>query len=108
MYSKEEQDFIQYWEQNRLRKKKSFSNILIGLPIGMIIVIAIFINFFSGWYRRANMEANADPSVFIILLIAGVMIVAFYTIFTSYHKWDMNEKKYKELLSRKNHNIITT
>ncbi len=92
---------MRYWEANRLKKKRSLKNILISTPLGIVLVIGIFINFFSGWYKRAAMEANADPSLFLVLLIAGIIIVAFVGIFSSYHKWDINENYYKELLARK-------
>jgi uncharacterized membrane protein len=101
MLTPDEQKFMEYWEANRVKKKKIFNNLLIGLPAGLFIVIAIIINFLSGWYKRATMAANAEPSVFIVLLISGIVIVAFWVIFTSYHKWDLNETRYQELLSRK-------
>lgn len=101
MYTKDEEAFIKYWQENRLKRKKIFKQMLISLPAGIIIVVAIFVNFFSGWYKRATMVANANSSIFIILLIAGILIVAFIAIFTSYHKWDINETRYKELISRK-------
>lgn len=101
MYTKEEEAFIKYWEANRLKRKKVFKQILWGLPGGILLFIAILLNFFSGWYKRASMVANADPSLFIILLIAGIIIVAFASIFSSYHKWDINETRYKELINRK-------
>ncbi|MFT4092111.1 MAG: hypothetical protein QM640_00635 [Niabella sp.] len=101
MYTREEEQFMKYWETNRLKKKKIFKQVLLGVPAGLVMMIAIFINFFSGWYKRATMEANADPSLFVILLIAGIIIVAFAGVFTSYHKWDINETRYKELINRK-------
>lgn len=101
MYSEEDENFIKYWEANRKKKKRVFRQILLGLPAGLILMIAILANFMSGWYKRASMVANADPSLFIILLIAGIIIVAFAGIFTSYHKWDINETRYKELINRK-------
>lgn len=101
MYTKEEETFIAYWKEERKRKKRKLRYVLAGLPIGIIIVMAIFINFFSGWYKKATMVANADPSIFIILIIAGILIVAFMAIFASYHKWDINETRYRELVARK-------
>ncbi|WP_223710850.1 hypothetical protein [Niabella beijingensis] len=101
MYTKEEEAFIKYWEANRLRKKRSLKNFLISTPLGILLMVGIFINFFSGWYKKAAMQANADPSLFLILLIAGIIIVAFIGIFSSYHKWDINENHYKALLARK-------
>lgn len=101
MHSKEDEAFIKYWAVERKKKRRLLKHALMSLPIGIIIVVAIFINFFSGWYKKATMVANADPSIFIILLIAGILIVAFLAIFASYHKWDINETRYKELISQK-------
>lgn len=101
MYTQKEEAFMKYWEANRLKKKRSLKSILISTPLGIILMVAIFINFISGWYKRATMEANADPSFILILIIAGIIIVAFTAIFSSYHKWDINENYYKELLARK-------
>ena len=101
MLSTEETEFIQYWETNRLRKKKVFRQLSVGLPLGVLIVTAIFINFFSGWYKRAEMMMHADPSIIVILLIAMLSIVLFVVIFSARHRWDMNEQRYKELLSKR-------
>jgi len=100
-YTKAEEEFIKYWGENRLKKRKVFKQILLGIPSGAILVIAIFLNFFSGWFTRATMVANSDPSFFPVLVVAAIIIVAFAGIFTSYHKWDINENYYKELLSKK-------
>lgn len=102
MIKKEEEEFLRYWETNRKQKRNRFKGILISLPLGIVVVVAIFINLFSGWYQRANMVANSDPTIFLVLLIAGLCIVAFFAIFSSYHKWDVNETRYKELMSQKN------
>lgn len=101
IYTKEEEQFIKYWEQNRLKKKKLLKTMLWGLPSGLFLFVAILLNFFSGWYKRASMVANADPSLLVILLIAGIIIVAFTVIFSSSHKWDRNEAYYQELINRK-------
>lgn len=101
MYTKEEEAFIKYWESNRHKKKKILGRLAWGLPAGTILFVAILLNFYSGWYTRASMIANADPSLFIVLLIGGIIIVAFTSIFSSYHKWDRNEAYYKNLINRK-------
>ena len=101
MYTPEEEAFIKYWSEKRLKKKSVFKQVLIGLPAGIILMVAIFLNFISGWYKRATMMANADPSIFLILIIAGILIVAFAGVFTSYHRWDINETRYQELINRK-------
>ncbi len=100
MLTIEENEFIRYWEANRLRKKKVFRQLSVGLPLGVLLAIAIFVNFFSGWYKRAEMMLNADPSIIVVLLIAVLSIVIFVVIFSARHRWDLNEQRYRELLSK--------
>ena len=106
MLSKEEMDFIKYWEANRLRRKKVFRQLALGLPLATVLVAAIFVNFFSGWYKRAEMERNQqlqkyDASLLLILIIAALIIVVFITIFSVRFKWDRHEQRYRELLARR-------
>lgn len=100
MLSKEETDFIRYWEQNRLRRKKIVRQFLLGIPIGLLFVIPILINFTTHWYKKADVEANSqdfDPRV---LFVALLLIVAFTSVFYQRHKWDQYEQRYRELLAR--------
>ena len=101
MLTEEEKNFVEYWENNRLRRKKFIRQLALGLPLGVAFVILIFFNFFSGWYKRAAMELNTDTSLFPVLLIAAVLIVVFVSVFSARHKWDMNEQRYKELMAKK-------
>lgn len=102
MLSKQEKDFIQYWEKNRLRRKKTVRQFLLGIPAGLLIVIPIVINLASGWYKRANMEVNNsqdfNPGV---LLVALLLIVGFTAIFWQRHQWDQFEQRYRELVARR-------
>ena len=73
----------------------------------MLLVIAIFANFFSGWYKRAEMVRNEatqknDASLILVLIVAALLIVAFIIIFSVRHKWDINEQRYRELIAREN------
>src|SRR5882672_5680970 len=102
MLNEEEQRFVKYWEENRMRKKKVFLALGMGLPLGVILVAAIFLNFFSGWFKLADMTLNSEqPSLIWVLLIAALLIVAFIATFSARHKWDLNEQYYRELLARK-------
>lgn len=101
MLSKEETAFLEYWEKNRLRRKKTVRQFLLGVPIGLLFVIPIVINLSSGWYKRADMEANSpdfDPRV---LFVALLLIVGFTSIFWQRHQWDQYEQRYRELLARR-------
>src|SRR5579863_6946413 len=100
MITQREKDFIRYWEANRLRRKKTVRQFLIGIPMGLLFVIPIVINFSSGWYRRADMEANSSDFNPMVLFVALLLIVGFTAIFYQRHKWDQYEQRYHELRAR--------
>jgi hypothetical protein len=108
MLTEEETKFIQYWEANRLRRKRFFKQLAIGLPVGVLLVIAIFASYISGWHRQADIELRSQSqsqpnysSVILVLVIAGLLIVVFTAVFSARHKWDMYEQRYRELLAKK-------
>ncbi|MEO5683567.1 MAG: hypothetical protein ABIQ88_13040 [Chitinophagaceae bacterium] len=102
MLSEREKQFIAYWEKNRLKEKKVFRQLLVGLPLGLLFVVPIILNFSSGWYKRANMWArgHADDSSGTVLLVAALIILVFIAIFSKRHRWEMNEQTYRELEAR--------
>lgn len=99
MLSDEEKAFVAYWEQNRLKEKKTFRQLLIGLPLGLVFTLPILINFMSGWYKRADMMGHAqfNPGV---LLSAALIIIVFFAIFNRRHRWEMQEQRYLELKAK--------
>lgn len=101
MLNEEEKGFIDYWEQNRLRKKRLLWQLAAGLPLGSLLAIGIFVNYFSGWHKRAAMESSVDSSNIIVILVALVLTIIFIVVFSSRHRWEMNEQRYKELLTKK-------
>lgn len=101
MLTEEEKRFLDYWERNRKNRKRYLRKLSIGLPLGVILVLAIFINFFSGWDKRADMIMYEQPSLIYVLLGAALLIVAFIVIFSARFKWDSNEQRYQELLAKK-------
>lgn len=101
MVTTEEQRFIEYWEENRLKRKRSLRQLAIGLPLGLLIGMGIIVNVASGWYKRAAMVINAKPSFVLVLIIAIILIVLFISIFQSRLRWDQNEQRYRELVGRK-------
>lgn len=103
MLTEEEQRFLQYWKANRARQKKFFKQLAIGLPAGVLFALAIFVTLVSGWYKRATMVLNAYPSIkslIIVLIIALLLIVVFISVFSVKVKWERNEQRYRELLSK--------
>jgi drug/metabolite transporter (DMT)-like permease len=101
MLTEDEKKFVEYWEIHRVGKKKLLKQLAIGLPLSAALVIAIFTNFFSGWYKRADMEIRSHSSLILVLLIAAILIVIFISVFSAKHKWDMNEQRYREFLAKK-------
>jgi hypothetical protein len=104
MLTKEESDFLEYWELNRERQKKIGKQFLLGIPIGLLFAIPIAVNFFSGWYKRAAMVANTSDFNPLVLLIALLIIIGFIAIFSKRYQWEMNEQHYRELLVKKSEN----
>lgn len=96
MLNEKEKAFMEYWEHNRLRQKKTYYQLLMGLPLGLVLALPILLNYFSGWHKRAVMVGNAQSSP-LVLLIAVLAIAVFFSIFNKRHKWEMNEQRYLEL-----------
>jgi len=100
MLSKDEENFLEYWKNNREREKKTFRQFATGLPVGCVLAAAILVSVFSGWDKRADSDINTslNPSV---LMIALLIIVVFVAIFHKKHQWDQNEEQYQTLLRKK-------
>ena len=101
MLSKEEEAFIDYWKANRDKQKRVFRQFLLGIPLALLFVIPICINFFSGWYKRAAMISSTSEFSLGTLLLALSLIVVFIAIFSRKFKWDQCEQRYIELTARK-------
>ena len=100
MLSAQENKFITWWEENRDKQKKSFKQFIQGFSKGIGISMAIVLIVASGWYKRANMEANSKLStaVFVIALLG---IGVFMAWFSQNYKWEQNEQQYLELMAKK-------
>jgi membrane protein YdbS with pleckstrin-like domain len=83
------------------RKEQAAVLFLLGLSGGFAIGIAMILVLESGWYTRANMEANSRLSS-VILLIAILIISFFMAFFYRKFRWEMQEQRYLELLAAKN------
>lgn len=102
MLSEEDKGFIEYWEINRLRRKKVWRQLSVGLPLAVVLVISIFINLLSRWHKEAERTLRREDSSLIIVLVAAcLLIVVFIVIFSARHRWDMDEQHYKELMAKK-------
>jgi uncharacterized membrane protein len=102
MLTAREKQFIEYWKQNRAKEKRVFRQLLVGLPLGLLFVIPIILNFSSGWYKRADMWArgHADDNTATVIIIAALIILVFVAVFSKRHRWEMNEQACQELEAR--------
>ena len=101
MLTEQEEAFITYWAANREKQKRTFRQFLLGIPLALLFVVPITLNFFSGWYKRATMMRNTQDFNPGVLLLALILIVVFIAIFSRKFRWEQNEQRYTELLAKK-------
>ncbi|TAD84359.1 MAG: hypothetical protein EAY75_13300 [Bacteroidetes bacterium] len=99
-----EEAFLNYWSTNRLRKKRVWYQLLVGLPLGLLFGVVIMVNFYSGWYKRADMMVNNQRFNPVVLYIAVIAIAVFMAVFSKKFQWDQYEQRYRELLFRQQKN----
>ena len=104
MLTPKEEEFIKYWEANRLKKKKFLKQFAFGLPLSVLIVVAIMVSIISEWHKEAAAIIYSNSSVIITILVAIVAIVVFMTIFSSKYQWEQNEQRYQELVFKQQSN----
>lgn len=92
--------FLSWWSENREQQRTSPRPLFIGLSCGFAIGIGIILLLSSGWYERANMEANSKLSS-VVLMLAIMAISFFLAFFYRKFRWEMFEQRYQELLVRK-------
>lgn len=101
MLTEQELRFVEYWEKNRDREKKTLRQFYIGVPFGLVFAVPILVILFSGrfWYVRADAVANAKSSP-AVLAIAVLIITAFVAIFYKKHQWEQKEQYFQEIRAR--------
>ena len=99
----EERDklFVEYWESHRERESKLLSQLLFGIPMGLIFSTPIILIVFTSrfWYKRADMLVNAKLNPW-VLITAVFLIACFVAVFYKRHQWEMKEQQYREILKR--------
>ncbi|GAA4333692.1 hypothetical protein [Flaviaesturariibacter amylovorans] len=100
MLTSEEQAFVDFWTGQRTRRRSVASRISSGLPLGVGIVVVLFLSIATGWYQRATMVMRTHSSVILMIVIAAIGIVLFMSYFSAQHEWDQNEERYQVLLQK--------
>jgi hypothetical protein len=102
MLTKEDENFLKYWSQQRVRRKSIFGAVSAGLPLGVFIAIGLTASLIAAsFHRKANPILHNYSSLVITVMVAGLGIVFFITYFSAQHKWEQNELHYQELLKKK-------
>ena len=102
MLTKKEEDFLRYWTEARQHKKKFLRKASIGLPLGVLVALGLAASLIAAVYhRKANPILHDYATLIITVMVAGVAISFFITVFAAHHKWDQNELYYQELMARK-------
>ncbi len=95
MITEEEKLFIDYWDKNRDKHKKSFYQLGIGLTAGLVFAFPILLSvLFHDWYKQMTFISDSQIT---IILITVLGIAVFFSLFRMKFKWEENEQRYKEL-----------
>ena len=119
MISEKDKQFIQYWENARLRESTFQHKFFAGLPVAILFGLPILIFFgvvkvfLPSWFATAShkqtevalpewsaqfMKLSAGDVI--TAFIAVLIVVLFFSYFRMHYKWEMNEQLYKELKSK--------
>lgn len=107
MLTEKEKAFLVYWAANRDKQKKLLYQLGFGLPFGLLLGAVILTNFFSGWYKRAEMIANSQFNP-VVLYVAVLIIAVFVAVFSRKFQWDQQELRYRELLHKQSQSQEST
>lgn len=102
MLSKEDREFMDYWESHRDREHSFARQMLVGGPWGLVFALPILIVvLFDGWYKRMLPVTRGQ----MVLIWIGVAGIAFFTAwFRQQMRWDRNEQIYQELKFKNDRN----
>ena len=101
MLTKEENDFVDYWEKIRQQERSLSHQLKSGLYVGLIFCSAVLVMVFSGWYKRADMMVNSNGSYILVIILALVVISVVFAVFYKRQQWDRKEQQYNELMAKK-------
>lgn len=94
-----DEDFVVYWQKNSQKEKKSTKSFMLGLSSGIAIGVCVILTIYSGWYQRATMVAYSKMSG-LILFLAIILIAVFIAFVYRQFKWETQEQRYLEIISK--------
>jgi hypothetical protein len=106
MLTEKQKNFIIHWENVREKESTISRKILGGLPMAMLFglpiilsVVAVYL-FFPDWYMKISGTTSGS---FIVIVIAVMIAILFFSYFRMHFKWEMNEQLYIELKYKSKH-----
>ncbi len=120
MLTEKEKQFLIRWEATREIEASFRHKIFSGLPMAFLFaapVLVFFIVvkiFFPAWFATATHKSNSEIFVpgqsqnfaelstgnIVMIFVAILIIVLFFSFFRLNHKWENNEQLYLELKSK--------
>jgi hypothetical protein len=103
MLTSKEQSFLLRWEQVRERESLFMSKLIGGLPMaflfGLPILFSIVLVYWlsPSWYTKVASRINSGS---VVILIAVLLIILFFSFTRMHFKWEMNEQLYLELKAK--------
>ncbi len=95
MLTKEEKDFVTYWESHREKENTFVNKMIYGGPWGLIFALPILVAvIFHDWYKRM---IPISKTQLVLIGICVVGIAFFYAYFRQQVRWENNEQLYQEL-----------
>lgn len=105
MLTKEEQDFVTYWESHRQKENSFLNKMIYGGPWGLIFAMPILLAvIFHDWYKRM---IPISKTQLILISLCVVAIAFFYAYFRQQVKWENNEQLYQELKNKEKKSLHT-
>jgi membrane protein YdbS with pleckstrin-like domain len=97
----EERKFLDYWAVERTKEKKLLSQLMFGLPIGILFSVPLLVNFFLGkfWYKRADAVGISQFSP-TVLIVAVLLITVFVALLNRRFRWEKLEQQYLEIKAK--------
>lgn len=97
--TKEDKDFMAFWERERDRRKKWTYMLFHNLQIGILFGAPIALFFMLEAPRHRSLITRTD----LILIMTGIALTAcFYAIFRGHSNWDASDSHYQILKMKEN------
>ena len=104
--SKDELEFMAYWESVRATQSRFVYKFFKGLPFAFVFVIPVIISIITvyflspDWFSKfANELKSSLPAI----CTAFILFIFVYAYMRMHFKWEANEQIYLELKAKLNH-----